>query len=459
MSAVIDRVQSLLTQKYATDAQQFYAYRRMIHPDFVHGWFPWNLSNHLENFYREAMAGSRPVLIIMSPPQHGKSTAITDFASWIAGINPSLRTIYATYSEKLGIRANVGVQRIFTEENFKMCFPTFELDRSTYASVNRGILEYGGGGYFRNATVAGAISGETADIGIIDDPVKGRKEANSETQRETIWDWFTNVFLTRMTGNNGICIVSTRWHVDDLIGRVINAGMDNVKVVTYKALSDSNEALFPELKDAKFLQERKNTLLSEHWEALYQSNPQLPSGNFFKSKWWRYYEVLPRAIHHKIITADTAQKPDEKNDYTVFQCWGKGRDGIYLIDQFRDRLEAPDLEPHLIAFFDKHRPVHRLVIEDASSGSTLIQKLRRDHSLPLTAINRRESKDFRATNSAPHVKAGNVMLPKRAPWLSDYLAEFSAFNLDDSHLHDDQVDCTMDAIEVLLHKPYNIDAF
>ena len=99
MSAVIDRVQSLLTHKYATDAQRFYAYRRLIHSDFVHGWFPWDLSQHLETFYREAMAGLRPVLIVMSPPQHGKSTAITDFASWIAGINPSIRTIYATYSD------------------------------------------------------------------------------------------------------------------------------------------------------------------------------------------------------------------------------------------------------------------------------------------------------------------------------------------------------------------------
>ncbi|WP_419618386.1 phage terminase large subunit [Thiolapillus sp.] len=459
MSAVIDRVQSLLTHKYATDAQRFYAYRRLIHSDFVHGWFPWDLSQHLENFYREAMAGSRPVLIIMSPPQHGKSTAITDFASWIAGINPSIRTIYATYSDRLGVRANVGIQRIFGEANFRMCFPTFELNRSAHASVNRSIIEYVGGGYFRNATVAGAISGETADIGIIDDPIKGREDANSETMREKVWDWFTNVFITRLTSNSGICIVSTRWHVDDLIGRVIDSGMSNVKVVTYQALNERNEALFPELKDAKFLQERKNTLLAEHWEALYQSNPQIPSGNFFKSEWWRFYEELPLALRHKIITVDTAQKPGEKNDYSVFQCWGKGRDGIYLIDQFRDRLEAPDLEPRLIAFFDKHRPVHRLIIEDASSGSTLIQTLRRNYALPLNAINRREAKDFRATNSAPHVKAGNVILPKRSPWLSDYLAEFSAFNLDDSHLHDDQVDCTMDAIEVLLHKPYNIDAF
>ena len=170
--------------------------------------------------------------------------------------------------------------------------------------------------------MAGAISGETADIGIIDDPIKGREDANSETMREKVWDWFTNVFITRLTSNSGICIVSTRWHVDDLIGRVIDSGMSNVKVVTYQALNDRNEALFPELKDAKFLQERKNTLLAEHWEALYQSNPQIPSGNFFKSEWWRFYEELPRAIRHKIITVDTAQKPGEKNDYSVFQCWG-----------------------------------------------------------------------------------------------------------------------------------------
>ncbi|WP_419638893.1 terminase large subunit domain-containing protein, partial [Thiolapillus sp.] len=224
------------------------------------------------------------MLIIMSPPQHGKSTAITDFSSWIAGVNPFARTIYATYSDRLGVRANVGIQRIFGEANFRMCFPAFELNRSSHASVNRSIIEYVGGGYFRNATVAGAISGETADIGIIDDPIKGREDANSETMREKVWDWFTNVFITRLTSNSGICVVSTRWHVDDLIGRVIDSGMSNVKVVTYQALNDRNQALFPELKDTAFLQERKNTLLPEHWEALYQSNPQIPSGNLFKSE-------------------------------------------------------------------------------------------------------------------------------------------------------------------------------
>ncbi len=459
MSAAADQIQKLLTPVYARESADFYPFRRLIHPDFIHGWFPWDISRHLQLFYEESMAGYRPVLIIMSPPQHGKSTAITDFCAWIAGVNPSVRTIYATYSDRLGVRANVGIQRLFGERNFQLCFPDFQLDKSASASVNRSIIEYVGGGYFRNSTVAGAISGETADIGIIDDPVKGREDANSELMRDKVWDWFTNVFMTRLTNNSGLCVVSTRWHVDDLIGRIIESGMSNVRMITYRALDDDGAALFPELKDCGYLEERRRTMLTEHWEALYQSNPQIPSGNFFKAQWWRFYRELPMSITRRIITVDTAQKPGEKNDWTVFQCWGKARDGIYLIDQFRERLEAPDLESRLIAFFDKHRPIQRLIIEDASSGSTLIQTLRRKHALPLNAINRKVSKDFRATNSAPHIEAGNVILPERAPWLSDYLAEFSAFNLDNSHLHDDQVDCTMDAIETMLMRSYNAEAF
>lgn len=188
--------------------------------------------------------------------------------------------------------------------------------------------------------------------------------------------------------------------------------------------------------------------------AQYLQHPQKKDGNIFKSLWWEYYKVLPD-YEYKAIFCDTALKAEEYNDYTVFQCWAKWRGRIYLIDQFRERIEASDLKQALIEFWNKHKgnpaqPNRGVYIEDKASGIQLIQDIRRKGSIPVIPIPREKSKVFRANNLVNWIKAHLLYLSENAEWLYDYKKEFKQFNHLMTHAHDDQIDPTLDAIENML---------
>jgi predicted phage terminase large subunit-like protein len=173
-----------------------------------------------------------------------------------------------------------------------------------------------------------------------------------------------------------------------------------------------------------------------------------PESGMFRAEWWRYYTVPPQ-IAHKVIFADTANKTKTINDYSVFQCWGyTATKQAVLLDQIRGKWEAPDLLVQARAFWNKHSQTQNqgtlraIKVEDKSSGTGLIQTLKRE-GMPILDIQRSIDKVTRALDAAPYIESGNVLLPQQASWLSDYLAEFSAFP---NGAHDDMVDPTMDAI-------------
>jgi len=154
----------------------------------------------------------------------------------------------------------------------------------------------------------------------------------------------------------------------------------------------------------------------------------------------------------RVIFADTAQKTKEHNDYSVFQCWGRSKNGqAVLIDQIRGKWEAPELKVQARAFWRKHQsaqgsPLRAFKVEDKVSGTGLIQELKRE-GIPMIGIKRNTDKVTRAYDAAPFIESGNVLIPERAPWLSDFLAECAAFP---DGAHDDQVDPMMDAVAEIL---------
>jgi predicted phage terminase large subunit-like protein len=375
------------------------------------------------------------------------------------GHKPETKTIFASFSDILGVRANRDLQRIMDNSVYKGVFPRAEIGESNVVTQagkllrNQNRIETSAGGSFRNTTVAGSITGESLDLGIIDDPIKGRAEANSVTTRNKAWDWFTDDFSTRFSENAAMLMVLTRWHLDDPAGRLIKKDA-TVKSLVYKAIATQDEEhrkagdpLAPNLKSLEFLHDKKNNMYPSSWESLYQQSPYTEGGNYFKSEWWQYYEVLPNFTAITIY-ADTAQKTKKENDYSVFQIWGRTHDRkIYLIDLHRERLEAPDLLTKARAFYNKHqgkygRPVRSFKVEDKSSGTGLIQTLKRE-GIPVIGIPRDTDKVTRAMDASPSVQAGMVYLPKNAPWLLDYISEHAAFPNGE---FDDQVDPTIDAI-------------
>ena len=444
--------------------RSFYDYRQYIN-DFrlKTGWFVREISAAIQWFYDEYMAGNRPMLIIQAPPQHGKSSLVVEAIAWLAGLNPALKFIYTSFSDMLGVRANKNLQRVITTDKYKQIFPELEINTRNVVTTqglarNSTMVEFSAGGSFRNTTVRGAITGESLDIGLVDDPIRGRTDANSPTIRDSTWDWLTNDFFTRFDELAGLIVVLTRWHVDDPIGRLLDSDMgENIRLLSFEAIAEKDEkyrkageALFPEHKSLEFLLKQKSIMLDAHWAALYQQQPYIAGGELFKAEWWQYWKVLPK-MKRKVIYGDTAQKTKEQNDWSVFQCWGEAWDGgIYLIDQIRGKWEAPELITQAVAFYNKHKPqkhgdcvVSAFKVEDKSSGTGLIQSLRKRKSIPIVGIPRDIDKVSRAYDAAPLIASGAVYLPEDAPWLSDYLSEFSMFP---NGTHDDQVDPTMDAV-------------
>lgn len=439
------------------------------------GWFQLEAEQALQQFYEDFIAGLRPKLVIQAPPQHGKSMMVIDFISWLAGKSPDWRTIYTSFSDRLGVRANLKLQRIYNSGRYKAVFPETKINSresagtSGEATRNRELLEYvDAEGSFRNTTVNGSINGEGLDLGVMDDPVKGRAAAGSKAQRDKTWDWFTDDFFTRFAESAGLLAIMTRWHLDDVIGRFIAAD-PRVKVLTFKALATENEpnrkageALFPELKTREFLLERKGLMSSAHWEALYQQSPTQEGGDIIQGEWFRRYRVLPK-IKYRIIYADTAQKTGERNDYSVLECWGHAVDGgVYLIDLIRGKWKAPELKRRTIAFWDKHKAIEdadstdsmgslrSLKIEDKSSGTGLIQDIQSTGSIPVLGIQRTKDKYTRVDDVVSYIEAGRVYIPESAAWVSDFVDECEAFTADDSHMHDDQIDPMVDAINDML---------
>ncbi len=190
----------------------------------------------------------------------------------------------------------------------------------------------------------------------------------------------------------------------------------------------------------------------------YQQDPTALGGNIIKGEYIVKYKVLPK-IKYRLIYADTAQKTKERNDYSVFECWGLGSDNrIYLLDLIRGKWEAPELQKRAVAFWKKHATLDTdafgqlrgMKVEDKSSGTGLVQTIKADNTIPIKPIERLKDKLTRVMDGLPYIDAGQVCVPEDAPFTNDFISECEAFTADDSHEYDDQVDPMLDAINDML---------
>ena len=300
----------------------FGVFRRTVRPNMLWGWWNDETARELQQFHADLRAGKRPILAIPAPPQHGKTEGASDFTAWTAGNNRDWNIIYASYSDELGIRANRTLQRTLSSEPFGKIF-SLQIGTPGWAA-NSNLIEFvGHNGSFRNTTVDGQITGFGLDLGIIDDPFKGRADANSNSIRDKIWSWFTDDFCTRLSKNAGLLIIMTRWHIDDLLGRLLQQSGRDVRVLRYPALAEQDEdhwmrdwqltsegvwlpvwqhirrskgeALFPELKPESFLLEQRKRLSQASWQSLYQQNPIIAGGGQLPIEQLKVLHLFDRA--------------------------------------------------------------------------------------------------------------------------------------------------------------------
>lgn len=254
---------------------------------------------------------------------------------------------------------------------------------------------------------------------------------------------------------NGLVSHNTRWHEDDLAGRLIKAmstGGDQWVIVSLPAVAEigdllgrsEGEALWPEWYSVEGLKRIKEAIGSSEWAALYQQRPSIEGGNLFKREWWQYYRN-PSVYEFVIQSWDTAFKIGEENDYSVCTTWGIVGNMIDMIDRFQARLEMPELKRAAATLALRHRP-NAILIEDKASGQSLIQELKKDTELSIIPVKTDRDKVSRAHAVTPMIEGGRVRLPEWASWVDDYLAEMSAFPKGN---HDDSVDSTTQALNYL----------
>lgn len=451
-------------------------------PIYETGWFNELLFAELDQFLKDAEAGLMPRLMIFAPPRSGKSEAASRrFPAYVLGKHPNWNVIACSYSSDLANRMSRDTQRIVDSDRYADVFPNVRLNGSNVRTVAGGAIRTAElwetiapdgrlhGGAYRAAGVNGGITGQGMNIGIIDDPAKDYKTASSPTYQEAVIDWYDTTFFTRADPKiNGIIIILTRWHKDDLAGQLLKKaeeGGEQWRVVSFPmeaekhevhelngkkySLRKPGEILFPERMPQSFVDKAKQRG-SLVWNALYQQRPTAKGGGLIKSEWFGEYKELP-PLKWRAVYGDTAQKTKEVNDFSVFEHWGLGVDGyMYLIDMIRGKWEADELKRRAVAFWNsckhlKNSPLRHMAIEDKASGTGLIQSIRKDALCPVKAIQRDKDKYTRLMDTQGFIESGYIKLPSDKPFVSDFLVEMESIN-PDFNTHDDQLDPMMDAI-------------
>jgi predicted phage terminase large subunit-like protein len=394
--------------------------------------------------------------MVFMPPRSGKSLMCSHyFPAWYLMTRPEHRVVIASYGADYA--ASWGAKVRDTIMEFGPALFGVSLRSDSLAADHFNLAKHRGG--LDTAGVGTSLTGKGADLMIMDDLVRNWEDAQSPIVRQKTWDWYTSTAYTRLSPNGRIVFITTRWHYDDVAGRLLKQmeqGGERWEVLSLPAIAEEHDAmgrlpgepLWPEQWPLERLQQIKTTLGTQQWISLYQQRPSPESGLTFKREWFTTrYRDLPQ-LTHTVMAIDSAFKTGVANDYSAIATWGTNGVNYYGINVWRDRVEYPDLKRAIIDQFNRFRP-NAILIEDAASGQSVIQDLRRTTSLPIVPVKPKGSKQSRADTVSPLFEAGKVYLPESATWLDDFIDEHITFPNAD---HDDMVDTTAHALTRLSNR-------
>ena len=329
------------------------------YPEYKTAWYHKLICSKLDDL----LCGKIKRLMIFTPPQHGKSELVSRrLPAFALGRNPCEKIAACSYSADLSEKFNREVQRIIDTHEYAEIFPKTKLNSSNVVSNSRGswlrnssifeTVDYGG--IYKSVGVGGPLTGNKVDLGIIDDPIKDRLEAQSETFRNRVWEWYLDVFSTRLHNESRQLLTMTRWHENDLAGRLLETEPAKWEVLSLPAISEDmknscdprqiGEALWPErhslqnILDIKAKSERTFT-------SMYQQRPAPSEGGMFKEKWFKYYTVMPQRFDRIIQSWDFTFKGTDTSDYVVCTIWGKIGADAYLLGMARGKFDFVETVP------------------------------------------------------------------------------------------------------------------
>lgn len=422
----------------------------------------WRHQQYLYSALQKVTDGVTKRLMIFMPPRHTKSETVTvRYAAYRLEQNPKMNIILGSYNQKLANRFSRKTRRI-VENRIKL-----STDRKAVEEWETSI----GGGY-RAVGVGAGITGFGANLIMVDDPVKSREEAESETYREKCWDWFNDDLYTRLEPGGAIVLIMTRWHDDDIAGRLLKEmeeGGEKWEVVSLPAIAEDadplgrkkGQALCPERYDTEALEKLRKKLGAYSFAALFQQRPVPIEGALFKRDWFagKVIDEAPKNLQWA-RGYDLAVSQKTSADYTAsFRCAFDKQGNLYIADGFRKRIEFPEQQRFVIKrMVSEKNTTHG--IEKALHGEALVQSLRRVTAVRhvgFKAVKVDKDKFTRALAWANLAEEGRVFLV-RGGWCDEFLDEICRFT-GKGDTHDDQVDAVSLAVGMLSKKRAKLWAY
>jgi len=427
----------------------------------------WKCAPHLRllsDWLVEADKGLKSRIMVSLPPRHGKSEFISFwYPIWLLARDPTKRILLASYEAEFaaqwGRRVRDKIEELGDRIGISLDF--------TSAAAHRWFTTEGGG--MQTAGVGGPLTGKGADILILDDPIKNEEEASSELMRDKLHEWFKTAAFTRLEPGGNVVCLATRWHFDDLLGRLEKESIQADLALSQGVLPETldwailklpataergdqlgrplDEPLWPSRFPSEELAKIKRQLSPYNWASLYQQNPVPEGGGEIKEAWFKFYQNPPENFEIMIQSWDMAMTEEEKSDYTVGQVWGRKGADLYLLDQVRGRFSIIEILRLVRNFSQKYPKAVAKLIENKALGPAVIGMLQKEIPgiVPIKAI---KGKFLRLQGVIPTIAAGNVHLPHKDlfPAILEYCSELSAFP---QGTYDDQVDATVQALTYL----------
>ncbi|WP_150660518.1 phage terminase large subunit [Pandoraea sputorum] len=429
-------------------------------------------------------------VVINVPPGSSKTelVAINLIARGLA-VNPRARFLHISYSDDLALLNSETAREIVGSDEYQALWPLAIADDAKSKKRWNVVVDGKKAGGVYAVSLGGQITGFRAGhmaegwqgAIIIDDPLKV-EDAYSKTNRDKANRKLLSTVKSRKANpDTPIIVIMQRLAEEDPTGFIKSGKVPgDWEFIEIPALITDEyvERLPSRVREMVEVAERDDDGRFSYWpykeplddllasekadryvfSGQYMQRPSPLGGGIIKSSNFGRYDVLPELVK-RMIFADTAQKTAERNDYSVFECWGLGKNGrIYLIDLIRGKWEAPELRRRAIDFWNKHlamgmphgAALTKMRVEDKASGTGLIQDIRESGGIPIEGIERDRDKLTRVMDVVSYIDSGYVLVPNNAPWVSDFTQECDAFTPDDTHAHDDQIDPMVDAINDLL---------
>lgn len=446
----------------------------------------------------EFIAGNIRRLVISVPPRNGKTELVSRrLPAYLFGKDPEAQIIACSYGADLAQHNNRDVQRIIDSKEYAAVFPDTYLNDSNVRTDAHGSYIrnsdtfeiVGHSGAYNCSGIGGAITGKGMNYGIVDDYHKNREEAESPTMRQKVWDWYQDVFATREEGEGSILVTATRWHKDDLIGRLLKKAKDDPdadqwEVITLPALSEEmlepydqrtgpDQPLWPWKFSYEWLKKKKANLTTYSWLSLYQQRPVALSGNLVSESSFKYCSLngglltlkdnFNDALNKTYLlsqcrifqTCDPAASEKKTADFFSLGTWAQTPfNEIALIDLVHERMEKPKQLPLMRQQYHNWHPMTQWVATKGL-GISLFQDLRAN-GLPVNKIEEESDKVSRFITACNHISAGTVYFLDNLPHKAEYKEQLLDFPKGD---HDDMVDVTSMAVYAAINYPYEIQQY